>query len=262
MGMTELGNSKLGQITGFMMKNWSFTSKPQFLDMESDKRDGSLELFGDRVVATNPAVVRIVSNAGPAVMKTSRLCKDILGKATKEVYLPKWFYTDVFVKMAEEKYLSISLIQTVNEETRKSRQFFYAEQTLLLSSESEDCQLAGDNGPFWNKTKDAFAKWGLEEFWSKMTGTVKPCWGMLSNVKKGDILTGTENYHICCCPADHDAVFPDYQDQYDLSRIETLLAQSGLKQDDFLRPGISKNYILYTIERLSKKNSISDVIEG
>ena len=85
-----LGNSKTGQVSGLLIRNWVPTFVDRFL---SDNNEGSAGLeFGIKtLMRSNPNILRVVVNSGVSVKRIPRLCRNFSDFDVREVHLPRWF---------------------------------------------------------------------------------------------------------------------------------------------------------------------------
>lgn len=251
-----LENSKTGQVTGFLIKNWMPASVDRFLS-ESTGGIAGIEYAIKNVMAHNSRLLRAVFNAGPAINEMPRFCRDFADQDVKKVYLPQWFAADFLID-AKPGYepITLTVVQTA---AKKDDEMFGAKLAVYANKvKKEHTEDILDNKNFWESIRYAFAKIGVEEFWNRMTGTIKPSWGVLDHGRTGLLYLTKTDFHYCFLAK--DARLPEGIDQIDLTRIESFIEECGMPINEFLRQNITKEYILHAVSRLGDTGPQTDLL--
>lgn len=239
-----LGNSKTGQLTGFLINNWVPDAVPRFIITEGTPN--TLEWNATNVLNGSNKLLRIVLNAGPEVGTLKRLCRNFSNTTVKEVYLPKWFFYDMLIRIGTESQpLNITFIQTAVKQEDK----FHIVQNFFIDGKLQMSADTGNNTKNWEDIQKFYARLGVGEFWSRLCGGVRPSWGILDAGRSGSLCLPETNFHFCYLKK--GAEMPDFIDDFDLSRVESLLQDSGLNPDEFINKNKrQKDYIVKFIERM------------
>lgn len=240
-----LGNSKTGQITGFLMNNWVPDAVPRFII--ADGTPNTLGWNVTTILNNSNKILRIVLNAGPGVGTMARLCRDFSNATVREVFLPKWFFIDLLVRFSiDAAPVNITLVQTAVPDAEKKIkivQNFFIDGKLQMSANNSD------NTKNWEEIQKFFARIGIGEFWSRFCGNVRPSWGILDSGRSGSLCLPETNFHYCYVKK--DAELPDFIDDFDLSRVESLIQDSGLEPGEFINKNKrQREYIIKFIERM------------
>lgn len=238
-----LGNSKTGQVSGLLIRNWVPTFVDRFL---SDNNEGSAGLeFGIKtLMRSNPNILRVVVNSGVSVKRIPRLCRNFSDFDVREVHLPRWFVLDFLVMTPNSPDpAAVTFVQVAAADGGSARQQVFINRNMIKSSDKLP------EKEFWEEMRFALSKLGLEEFWSKVSGIIKPSWGVLEKGRYGTLYISEQDFHFCYLP--HDiSVLPDGIDQFDLTRLEVLLEDTGLQSKEFIKPNATRDYIIRTVSHL------------
>lgn len=254
-----LERSRTGQVPGFLIKNWVPMTVDKFI-AESSGGVAGIEFAARNLMKYNPRVIRVVFNAGPPIDSIPRLCRNFADEDVETVYLPRWFIADFLIKSGEN-YPPISL--TMVQVAGKPEEGSVGLRVYVNRTCKENTNEVENNKDFWEELRFAFAKLGLEEFWNRITGTIKPSMGVLDKGRKGLLYLSETDFHYCFI-GNEEALIEGI-DQTDLTRLEQLLDSAGLPKSEFLKVGVSREYIVRTISQLGETGlppELDDNIQG
>lgn len=262
-----LGNSRTGQLTGFLMNNWVPDSVPRFIISDGGGVQNTLEWNAFSLLNGSRRLLRIVLNAGPAAGELKRLCRDFSNNTVKRAVIPQWFFLDMLVSLEQgAQPVNITFIQTAVKEAagaaaeeceHRITQNFFIDGKLKASASSG----AAVSAVVWEKVHNVYSRLGAGEFWSRLTGATRPSWGVLSERRSGTLCLPEENFHFCYIKK--GARLPDFIDEFDLSRVEGLLHDSGLEIREFMNESKrSKDYIVKFIKMLQSPAAQESAVSG
>lgn len=239
-----LGNSKTGQVPGLLINNWVPSFVDRFLSDTAAGGSAGLEFGVKTLMKSNPNILRVTVNAGLPVKSLPRLCRDFSDFDIREVFMPRWFILDFLVRTSSSpEPAAVTFIQTASADGSDVHQKVFINRNNIKSSDNMEQK------EFCEELRYAFSKLGLEEFWSKVSGIIKPSWGVLEKGRYGALYISESDFHYCYLPSDTN-VLPDGIDQFDLTRLEVLLEESGLPSKEFIKPNATRDYILRTVSHL------------
>lgn len=161
-----LEHTRTGQIVGFLLKNWMPMSVDRFLASTTGGIAG-LEYAAENLLRYNPKILRAVFNGGPAVDSVERLCRSFSDQDVKKIYLPRWFFADFLVELTPScEPISLTAIQVARPDKDNgvgvSLSIYANKIRKDLVTEPKN------NKKFWEELRYAFAKVGVEEFWTEL----------------------------------------------------------------------------------------------
>lgn len=239
-----LGNSKTGQVAGLLIQNWVPSFVDRFLSDTVCGGSAGLEFGVKTLMRSNPNILRVVLNAGVSVSLLPRFCRDFSDFDTREVFLPRWFILDFLVKTPNSpEPATVTFVQVASVDGTEVHQKVFINRNNIKSSDKTKQK------EFWEELRYALSKLGLEEFWSKISGIIKPSWGILEKGRYGNLYLSEADFHYCYLPSDI-TVLPEGIDQFDLTRLEILLEETGLPSKEFIKADATRDYILRTVSHL------------
>lgn len=239
-----LGNSKTGQVSGLLIQNWVPSFVDRFLADTASGGSAGLEFGVKTLMRSNPNILRVVLNSGVPIKAIPRLCRDFSDFDVREVFMPRWFILDFLVKTPNSpEPAAVTFVQVASTDGTEVKQKVFINRNNIKSSDKMEQK------EFWEELRYALSKLGLEEFWSKVAGIIKPSWGVLEHGRYGNLYVSEADFHYCLLPSDI-TVLPDGIDQFDLTRLEMLLEETGLPSKEFIKTNATRDYILRTVSHL------------
>lgn len=240
--MAETQGIKTGQATGLLLTNWVRCIGGKYIQNQSCE---GIKKSVQRLMESNPNILRVVINIGPAVKKFPAVCMNYSGQKSKEAYLAKWIAFDFLVLSKNWTPTILTIIQTVTDDGKVIQKAFINKECVREGNPADP------DSTFWNDMKNAASRMGFEELWGTLTGATIPYRGFLQKRTKGILYTSEEDRHVCILSESGMDKIPEAQDQVDIERLENMLEYSGLAVEDYIKDNMSEKVVAQMLKQIA-----------
>jgi len=205
-------SSRSGQSAGILLKNWTPLVPARYASSAS----GLLFLMGKLAGDPSNGVKRIFIASGEAIDSRERLAVSMDGSKVRDVYLPEWTVFDTLFIPEDGRPRTMSFISAAK---REKNGFSCKHAIFIGNTESKTMS--------WKDFHLLAGRYGLEELWHRVNGTVKPSWGSFAG-EEGCLYTADCNSHAGVLADDFRECVPPGFDLLEIGRIETCLQTMGV----------------------------------
>lgn len=214
--------TRSGHAVGILLNSWS----PLLPD--TAEADG-LPRLAVSALGHNHDIQRIVLITGPAVRSRRLACDSFTEEPVEEIFLPAFLAFDITV-VAKGGLHSVTALQCPLDDEKSY-------QGVFLDGK--------DTGRNWEILPELMGRLGMAEIWSRLSGDVRPSWGILM---RDGLWVAEAPAHIGVIRSEH--ALPDKADATDTGRIEQLLSNVGAPIGGSLERGVRLPEILERLQML------------
>lgn len=201
---------KTGQASGIQTPYWS----P--LITEKTGAPG-IPFFLERVMDVNRSLVRLIVSTGEEVKARNGIGQDFLNEPVRTLYLPRWFLFDITLLVKGEPE-TMTLCQTA---IKASVDELHVARSVYVNG----IKASHLN---WESFRSISSELCLGEFWHRLTGHIRPGWGLRHLCGSGEDTLYLSEVESHCGMIRPGYEFPEGQDIRDFDRVEKILDREGI----------------------------------